>query len=203
MWNRQGKLLVISGPSGAGKSTVIRKLMELRRDTTFSVSATTRAPREGEQNGIHYHFLDKPRFQEMIAAGEFLEHAEYVGNLYGTPRTPVMEQLENGLHVILDIDVQGALQVRNAVSDAVLVFLTPPDAAELEKRLRGRGTDSDEQIRRRLTTAQEEVRLAARYDYIVVNDDPAEAAGELSAILTAEQCRAVRRCKTICEVFEA
>ena len=188
-----GKLIVVSGPSGAGKSTVIRKMMAGRDDIRFSVSATTRAPREGEIDGKDYFFLDKSRFEEMIRENEFLEHAQYVGNYYGTPAAPVLENLRQGINVILDIEVQGASNVRKAMPEAVTVFLAPPSFAALEERLRGRGLDSEEKIRQRLARAREEYLEIPKYDYIVINDDADEAAQELSAILLASQCRTADR----------
>ena len=188
-----GKLLVVSGPSGAGKSTVIHKMMAGREDLRFSVSATTRAPREGEVDGKDYYFLDRERFERMIQENAFLEHAEYVGNYYGTPAAPVLESLEKGISVILDIEVQGASNVRKAMPDAVTVFLAPPSFEALEARLRGRGQDSDEKIRQRLARAREEYREIPKYDYIVINDDADEAAQELAAILLSSQCRTADR----------
>lgn len=188
-----GKLLVVSGPSGAGKSTVIRKLMAGRDDICFSVSATTRPPREGEIDGQDYYFFDREHFEQLIRDNAFLEHAQYVGNFYGTPSAPVLENLRRGVSVILDIEVQGASNVRKAMPEAVTVFLTPPSFDALEQRLRGRGLDSEEKIRQRLARAREEYREISNYDYIVINDDPDEAAQELAAILLAAQCRTANR----------
>ena len=182
MENR-GTLLVLSGPSGAGKSTVLRRLMDGREDMCFSVSATTRPPRPGEKEGIDYFFVSRERFQSMIEAGELLEHAEFVGNCYGTPKSQVLERLEQGMTVVLDIEVQGAAQVKARMPEALTVFLAPPSLEELERRLRGRGTETEEKILSRLETAREELKLAPRYDYTVVNDDPDRAAGELAEIL--------------------
>jgi guanylate kinase len=188
-----GKLIVVSGPSGAGKSTVIHKMMAGRDDIRFSVSATTRAPREGEVDGKDYYFLDRETFEKMIGEGAFLEHAQYVGNYYGTPAAPVLENLRNGVNVILDIEVQGASNVRKAMPDAVTVFLAPPSFEALEARLRGRGLDSEEKIRQRLARAREEYLEIPKYDYIVINDDADEAAEELAAILLAAQCKTADR----------
>jgi guanylate kinase len=196
-----GSLMVVSGPSGAGKSTVIARLMHLRKDVAFSVSCTTRTPREGESDGVNYRFIDRAAFEEMIEGGAFLEHAEYVGNLYGTPREPVLDKLAAGVSVVLDIEVQGAAQVKAAMPEAIMVFLAPPSLLELERRLRHRGTDSDARIRRRLETARSEYQRAPSYDYIVINDDPDVAGEELSAILTAEKCRVSRRTIWMNEVF--
>jgi guanylate kinase len=193
----KGKLVVVSGPSGAGKSTVIGHLLKRRDDISFSVSATTRAPRPGETEGVSYFFLSRAEFDALVAQGELLEHAEYAGNCYGTPKAPVAEKLRQGRTVILDIEVQGAAQVKEAMPEAVLVFLTPPGIEELERRLRGRGTDTEEKIRLRLETARREYKLAPRYDYIVINDIAEEAAAELDAIITAEKCRSADRIEFI------
>ena len=181
--NKRGKLLVLSGPSGCGKGTVLRALMAGHEDMAFSVSATTRAPRPGEVNGREYYFVSRERFMEMVEQGELLEHAEFVGNCYGTPKAPVLQQLEAGRHVLLDIEVQGAAQVKKAMPEAILVFLIPPSLEELERRLRGRGTETEEKIRQRLKTAEYEMTLAGEYDYTVVNDEVARAAAELAEIL--------------------
>ena len=193
MNGKKGLLLVLSGPSGTGKSTVIAGLMGLRDDIRFSVSATTRAPRPGEQDGRDYYFISREEFLDMIGRDAFLEHAEYVGNFYGTPAAPVEENMRAGFHVLLDIEVQGAAQVMAKRPDAVSVFLAPPSLEELEKRLRGRGTDDDERIARRLEAARRELAQADTYTYTVVNDDANEAARQLDAILTAELCRSDRR----------
>lgn len=199
MRTERGLLVVLSGPSGAGKSTVIAGLMRRRNDIRFSVSATTRAPRPGEQDGVDYFFRTHEQFARMIEADAFLEHAEYVGNHYGTPIAPVEESLNAGYHVLLDIEVQGAEQVLKKRPNAVSVFLCPPSLAELERRLRGRGTDSEEKIQGRMATARREYGRAKDYAYIVVNDDADTAAAELDAIITAELCRSEKRLQTIIE----
>ena len=167
----RGKLLVLSGPSGAGKSTVVSKLMEMRGDVCFSVSATTRSPRPGEEDGVNYFFVSRERFEELVQNDQMLEHAEYVGNCYGTPRAYVEEKLNAGMNVILDIEVQGAQQVIQSAPDAILVFLVPPSLEELGRRLRSRGTESEEVIQDRL-----------------INSDVETAAKELDAIITAAKC---------------
>ncbi len=197
----KGKLLVISGPSGAGKSTVIGKLMELRDDVCFSVSVTTRQPRPGEVDGRDYFFVTPQHFQELADGGYLLEHAEYVGNRYGTPRGYVEQRLLEGKSVILDIEVQGAGQIQKNCPEAVSIFILPPSGAELERRLRGRNTDSEEKIRERLLQAKRECAEAGKYGYIVLNDDPEAAAREVDAILTAEKCRAADRINLVTEVL--
>ncbi len=189
MANQRGKLIVISGPSGAGKSTVVFKALEGRSDICFSVSATTRKPRPGEIDGKEYFFVDLDKFRDMVKNNEFLEHAEYVANSYGTPRAYVEKRLNEGMNVLLDIEVQGALQVHKSMPDAVMIFIIPPSIEELEARLRGRGTDSERKIEARLIRAKEEYADADFYDYIIINDEAEKASKELSAIITAEYCR--------------
>ena len=185
----KGKLIVISGPSGAGKSTVVFKAIEGREDFCFSTSVTTRKPRPGEVDGREYFFVDPDRFKEMVANDELLEHAEYVANSYGTPRAYVEEKLAAGMNVLLDIEVQGARQIHEKKPDAVMIFIIPPSLEELEKRLRGRGTDTDRAIEARLIRARQEYQEADFYDYLIINDDAGKAAEELSASILAEHCR--------------
>jgi len=182
-------MIVISGPSGAGKSTVVFKAVENRDDVCFSTSVTTRKPRPGETDGKEYFFVDLERFQEMIDNDELLEHAEYVANSYGTPRAYVEKQLDAGLNVLLDIEVQGARQIHEKMPDAVMIFVIPPSMQELRRRLEGRGTDTARAIEARLIRARQEYAEADFYDYILVNDDADRAARELDAIITAEGCR--------------
>ena len=191
--NEKGKLIVISGPSGAGKSTVVFKAIEGKNNVCFSTSVTTRKPRPGEVDGKEYFFVDLDRFREMVENDELLEHAEYVANSYGTPRSYVEKKLGDGMDVILDIEVQGARQVNEKMPDAVKVFIIPPSMDELKRRLEARGTDTARAIEARLIRARQEYKEADFYDYIIVNDDADKAAGELSAIMTAERCRAVGR----------
>lgn len=185
----KGKLIVVSGPSGAGKTTVVFKAISGREDMCFSTSVTSRKPRPGEIDGREYFFIDRERFEKMVESDELLEHAVYVGNYYGTPRKFVEDKLDAGNSVFLDIEVQGARQVKEKKPDAVMVFLIPPTLDELRKRLEKRGTESEETICNRLSRAREEYAEADFYDYIVVNDDPDIAAAELNAILLAEKCR--------------
>ncbi len=196
-----GKLIVISGPSGAGKSTVIKLLMDANPNIVFSVSATTRAPREGEVDGVNYYFVDRPRFEEMIEKGELLEYAKYVDNYYGSPREAVYNNLIKGKDVLFDIEVQGAMQIKRICPTAILIFIVPSSFSEIEKRLRARGTESEETIAHRLETAKREYRYAPDYNYLVLNDDPAVAAGEIGAIIKAEKCRMNDRQNYISEVI--
>ena len=180
--------MVVSGPSGSGKGTILHGLMEQEKNAVFSVSATTRAPRPGEIDGVHYFFLTRERFQEMIEQDEFLEYADVFGmNQYGTPLAYVEEKLAQGRDVVLDIDVVGALNVKKAMPEAVMVFIIPPSRAELERRLRGRGTEQEEQIQRRLQTAMSEVARAREYEYLVINDDLNEAIEEVCCILKSQR----------------
>ncbi len=186
---RTGQLIVLSGPSGSGKSTVISKLLSQRENLYFSVSFTTRQPRAGEVDGVNYHFVDTDRFQRMIAAGELLEYAQYVGNYYGTSLKLIQEHLDRGTDVLLDIEVQGAAEVREKCPQAVLIFIVPPSFEELARRLRGRNTDDEEVIQNRLRQAREECRRAAEYDYLVVNDSVPQAVADIEAILRSGECR--------------
>ncbi len=187
--SERGKLLVISGPSGAGKSTVVAKAIEGRTDICFSTSVTTRSPRPGEVHGREYFFVNFERFREMVENDELLEHAEYVANRYGTPRSYVEKRLDEGMNVLLDIEVQGARQVRKKMPEAILIFIAPPSLVELERRLRGRGTDTERAIEGRLIRARQEYQEADFYDYLIVNDDVDKAAARLNAIIEAEHCR--------------
>ena len=191
--NDRGRLIVISGPSGAGKSTVVFKAIENREDICFSTSVTTRKPRPGEVDGRENIFVDLDRFKEMVEKDELLEHAVYVANSYGTPRAYVERQMAAGLNVLLDIEVQGARQIHEKMPEAVMIFIVPPSMAELRRRLEARGTDTERAIEARLIRAGQEYAEADFYDYIIVNDDAEMAARELSAIITAERCRASNR----------
>ena len=193
----RGKTFVISGPSGVGKSTVLRELFKDRDDLYFSISATTRAPREGEENGVHYHFIDVERFQQMIHEDAFLEYAEYVGNFYGTPKKFVDEAMDAGKDVILDIELQGAIQVTSKRPEVIRIFIAPPSWSELEKRLTGRGTDSPEKIRERLVRAKVELQNANTYDYFVINDTVEQAVREINAIMLAEHCKPAERMEVL------
>lgn len=196
---KRGKTFIVSGPSGVGKSTVLKALLERRKNVYFSVSATTREIRPGEEDGVHYHFLEVDTFRQWIARGDFLEYAEYVGNFYGTPRQYVDEAMDRGEDVILDIEIQGALQVKGKRPETVSVFIAPPSWAELERRLTERGTDSPEKIQKRLLRAKVEFQTAHTYDYFVINDSVESAVRELDAIMTAEHCKPRERMEIINE----
>lgn len=181
--NPKGKLFIVSGPSGCGKSTLLHRVFAQREKLYFSVSATTRPPRQGEQEGVDYIFVSPETFEAMIAEEAFLEHASFAGNHYGTPRGPVQERLESGCDVALDIETQGAAQVKARMPEAVSIFIMPPSLGELERRLRARGTETEAMIQKRLDTAGREIPKASAYDYIVVNDEIDRAAQKLFDIM--------------------
>ena len=194
-----GKIFIVAGPSGAGKSTVLAELLRGRDDLYFSVSATTRQPREGEVDGRDYHFISADRFRRMMEEDAFLECAEDVGNFYGTPRRNVEDALAAGKDAILEIEVQGAAQVYARRPDTIRVFIIPPSWEVLEKRLTDRGTDTPEKIQKRLLRARVELDAAREYDYIVLNDTVESAVEELRAIMRAEHCRPADRMNAFLE----
>lgn len=186
MPNRKGKLYVISAPSGTGKSTVIARIMELRPEMTFSVSATTRQPRPGDEEGKTYYFKSKEEFEQMVRFGQLLEYAEFAGNYYGTPIEPIKEKIEKGIDTILDIEVKGFHQVKKLMPDAVSIFMMPPSLEVLEQRLRNRGTDSEETIAKRLRVASEEILQKNDYDYVVENDVVENAVNKILLIMASQ-----------------
>jgi len=190
--HRRGILFVMTGASGVGKGSLRRAAADALRDVVYSVSATTRERRPGETHGVDYRFLARPAFERMIAAGELLEHAGYVDDLYGTPAAPVDDALAAGRDVLLEIELAGARQVKERRPEAVMIFIAPPSLAELERRLRGRGTDSEEKIQRRLARARDEIRAVREFDYVVVNDVLERSATTFRALLLAERARAHR-----------
>ena len=186
---RKGKTFIICGPSGVGKGTVVARLMASDPTLYFSVSATTRAPRPGEVEGKHYHFLSTEQFEQWVEEDQFLEHAEFVGNRYGTPRQFIDKAMEQGRDVILDIEIQGAEQVHQKRPDAVRIFIAPPSWDELERRLIGRGTEDMDKVRSRLQRGKEEFLVAKDFDYFVINETVDRAVEEISAIMCAEHCK--------------
>jgi guanylate kinase len=192
---RRGLLLILSSPSGAGKSTMARRLMDWDPTLRFSVSATTRAPRPGEENGVHYWFHSRESFGALVDAGGMLEHAEVFGNLYGSPRAPVEAAMAEGRDTLFDVDWQGGQQIRNSAlgKDAVSVFILPPSIAELDRRLRSRGQDSDAVIAGRMAKSRDEISHWAEYDYVLINDDADRTFADLVAIVTAERLKRDRQ----------
>ena len=198
----RGVLFVFSGPSGVGKDSVLGQFMPGRSDVCLSISATTRPPRPGEVDGAHYHFVSKDEFEGMIAAHEMLEYAEYAGHYYGTPKKWVEDTLNSGLHVILEIELVGALKIRTLVPDAVFVFLMPPSLRMLRDRLIGRGTETQDSIDVRMETAKKEILQASAYDYIIVNQTLAECCDQLGAVIVAAALRTAHVKDIIGEVIE-
>ena len=199
--NQKGKLIIMSGFSGSGKGTITKLLLEQFQDEyALSVSATTRGPREGEVNGQHYFFLSTEEFEQMIQENAFLEYARYVDNYYGTPKKYVEEQLNRGRNVILEIEIQGALQVKKLVPDALLLFVTPPSAEVLKKRLKDRGTETDEVIASRLNRAIEEADGCEAYDYLIINDDLQVCVKQIHHIIQSEKCKMVQNISIIDQI---
>lgn len=191
--SREGLLLVVSGPAGVGKGTLDKALLERHQDMKLSVSATTRAPRPGEIDGVHYFFKTEEEFKAMIERNEFLEYMHvFQTNYYGTPRSFVEEQLSRGIDVILEIDVQGAIKVKKAFPNAVMIFIAPPSMAELKSRLIGRNTETLEQIEKRFATAEKEIAMLPEYEYVVTNDVVEMAVNRMESIITAEKCKVSR-----------
>lgn len=185
--NKDGLLIVFSGPSGAGKGTVLKSLLEKDQNIKLSISATTRSPRVGEEDGVNYFFIDKDKFLSMIDHDEMLEHAEYCGNYYGTPRAPIEKWQSSGNDVILEIEVQGGSQIKKKCPDCVSIFILPPSIEELEHRLRTRNTEDQETIQKRLRRARDEIAEAKHYDYAVVNDTIENAVNTINMIICAEK----------------
>jgi len=202
MTRERGQLIVFSGPSGVGKGTILAKYMEGRENICYSVSATTRSPRPGEVDGVHYFFWTKEKFEEMIAAGQMLEYARYNGNYYGTPKQFVEDKLAAGVDVVLEIEVQGAAKVRTACPEGLFIFVLPPSFEELRSRLTGRGTEDAATVQKRLDAALGELRQAPGYDFVIVNDDLDRAVEELATVVRAARCSVKFQKKLIEEVLE-
>lgn len=188
----RGLLIVISGPSGAGKGTICKSFLERNPEVAISVSATTRSPRNGEVEGVNYYFMSKENFKEKIEANDFLEYAEVYDNFYGTPKSNVEELLANGKDVILEIDIQGALKVKENTEEGVFIFILPPSMEELKARIIKRGSETPESLMKRFKSAYKEINFISRYNYAVVNDEVETAVEKLEAIISAEKCRVDR-----------
>lgn len=190
--NNKGLLIVISGPSGAGKGTLCKALLERNNNLNISVSMTTRSPRAGEQDGINYFFTDREKFQEMINNNEFLEYACVYDNYYGTPRYYVEDMVEEGKDVILEIDIQGALKVKEVYEEGVFIFIVPPSMEELQNRIKKRGSETEESLIKRFKSAYKELNYVSKYNYVVINDTVENAVQKLQSIILAEKCRVDR-----------
>ena len=197
----EGRLFVVSGPSGTGKGTICRALLGAER-LALSVSMTTRPARPGETDGVSYHFVSRAEFVSMIKDGEFLEYAEVYGNYYGTPKKKVLAKLKDGADVILEIDIQGAMQVKKLYQNAILIFILPPSMAELKERITGRGSETESDIKLRMGKTLEEIECIKNYDYFVVNNELEEAVARLKAIITAEHSRVAEDINTVIEKYK-
>ena len=202
MSKSRGMLIILSGPSGSGKGTIIKSLLQKRQDTVLSISVTTRAPRPGEVDGVHYFFRTREEFEQLIKENKLLEYAEYNGNYYGTPEEAINGWVSEGKNVILEIEVQGAEKVMDYRSDLVSIFITIPSMEELERRLRDRGTETEEKIRGRMQVAKRELTRAFRYDYVVLNDEVELAVERINTIISAEQMKYARMENYVLEVLK-
>lgn len=199
---KKGLLIVVSGPSGTGKGTVCGELLDSMPELAYSISATTRAPRAGEVDGKNYYFLTKERFEELIAEGGFLEYANVYGNYYGTPLVKIQERLAEGDDILLEIDTQGALEVMKKCPDGLFIFLLPPSLGELERRIRGRGSETEESLKKRLGNAKAEIAVGEKYKYVVVNDTVKKAVARIKSIIVAEHALTEKN-KELFEELEA
>ena len=202
MLNRKGLLLVVSGPSGAGKGTICKALLNKNDQIKLSVSATTRKPRNGEVHGVNYFFIEKEEFTKMIENGEFLEYAQIYDNFYGTPKAAIIECLEKGQDVILEIEMQGARQIKEVYPEGVFIFVLPPSLEELKSRIVGRGTETHEEIEKRFSCAFEEINQIVNYDYFIVNEDIEKSVSDVEAIICAEKNKVTRYKNNIIDKFK-
>ena len=202
MLNRKGLLLVVSGPSGAGKGTICKALLNKNDKIKLSVSATTRKPRNGEVHGVNYFFIEKEEFTKMVENGEFLEHAQIYDNFYGTPKAAIIECLEKGQDVILEIEMQGARQIKEVYPEGVFIFVLPPSLEELKSRIVGRGTETQEEIEKRFSCAFEEINQIVNYDYFIVNEDIEKSVNDVEAIILYEKNKVTRYKNNIIDKFK-
>ena len=202
MLDRKGLLLVVSGPSGAGKGTICKALLNKNDEIKLSVSATTRKPRNGEVHGVNYFFIEKEEFTKMIENGEFLEYAQIYDNFYGTPKSAIIECLEKGQDVILEIEMQGAKQIKEVYPEGVFIFVLPPSLEELKSRIVGRGTETQEEIEKRFSCAFEEINQIVNYDYFIVNEDIEKSVNDVEAIIASEKNKVTRYKNNIIDKFK-
>lgn len=202
MLNRKGLLLVVSGPSGAGKGTICKALLNKNDQIKLSVSATTRKPRNGEVHGVNYFFIEKEEFTRMVENGEFLEHAQIYDNFYGTPKAAIIECLEKGQDIILEIEMQGARQIKEVYPEGVFIFVLPPSLEELKSRIVGRGTETQEEIEKRFSCAFEEINQIVNYDYFIVNEDIEKSVNDVEAIILSEKNKVTRYKNNIIDKFK-
>lgn len=188
----KGNLIVISGPSGAGKGTIVNGLKKINKNIWVSISCTSRSPRKGDVEGETYFFLTRQEFENKIKEGDFLEYAEYSGNYYGTPKSKILEKIDSGIDVILEIEIQGALKVKELIPDAIFIFILPPTITDLRKRLVNRGTEDKDKLLKRFERAYQEINEVTKYNYVVINDDIDDAINKVNAILLSERCRVDR-----------
>lgn len=201
-YDKRGLLIVISGPSGAGKGTVCKALLKEVKDLNISISMTTRKPRVGEIDGINYYFVQEDYFKKMVEERELLEYAKVYDNYYGTPKRKVLEKLNQGKDVILEIDIQGALKVKSQFSEGVFIFIVPPSMEELENRIKKRGTETEEEVAKRFQSSYKEINYVSKYNYIVINDEIEKAVERVKSIIIAEKCRVDRLKDTVLKTIE-